>query len=130
MKEQNSQSSEKGYRVVKNEGKISWRIEELWDGGVVRDPFGAKESAIRAEEDIARAEGFIDDLVLKEVIAEEKSPCDSFEKDVDGNWRCIDPVSIKIENRIIAVPERMIFSRGVRFMLVDVARWLDENCHP
>jgi len=128
MNEKNSQSGERGYRVVKNEGKITWRIEELWDGGVVRSPFGAKESAIRAEEDIARAEDFIDDLVLKEVIAEEKSPCDAFEKDLDGNWRCTEPISIKIENRIIAIPERMTFTKGVPFMLVDIAQWLDENC--
>ena len=128
MKEKNNQSSERGYRVVQNEGKITWRIEELWDGGVVRSPFGAKESAIRREEDIARAEGFIDDLVLKEAIGEEKSPCDAFEKDSDENWRCTAAVSIEIENRIIVIEEGLTFTKGVPFMGVDVAKWLDENC--
>ena len=128
MKEKNNQSSEKAYRVVQNEGQITWRIEELWDGGVVRSPFGAREFAIRREESLARAEGFIDDLVLKEVIGEEKSPCDAFEKDSDGNWCCIDPVSIKIENRVIVISKGMTFTKGVPYLMVDVAKWLDENC--
>ena len=95
MKEKNNQASERGYRLVQNEGKASWRIEELWEGGVVRGPFGVKEFAIRREEDIARAEGFIDDLVLKEAIGEEKSPCDAFEKDSDRKWHCIAAASIE-----------------------------------
>ena len=128
MKEKNNQASERGYRVVQDEGKITWRIEELWDGGVVRGPFGTMEYARREEENIARAEGFIDDLVLKEAIGEEKSPCDAFEKDSDGNWRCIAPVSLEIENRMMVISEGMTFTKGIPFMLVDVAKWLDENC--
>jgi len=128
MKEENNQSREKGYRVVQNEGMITWRIEELWDGGIARSPFGAKESAIRREEDIARAEGFIDDLVLKEVVAEEISPCASFEKDSDGTWRCIHATSIEIENRVLEIGKGMTFTKGIPFMLVDISKWLDENC--
>ena len=52
------------YRVVQNEGKTTWRIEELWDGGVVRSLFTNREYAIRREEKIAEEEGFIDELVL------------------------------------------------------------------
>ena len=52
------------YRVVQSEGKISCRIEELWDGGVVRSPFSDREYAIRREEKIAKEQGFIDELVL------------------------------------------------------------------
>ena len=52
------------YRVVQNEGKFTWRIEELWDGGVVREPFASREHAIKREEKIAEKEGFIDELVL------------------------------------------------------------------
>ncbi|GAI72274.1 unnamed protein product, partial [marine sediment metagenome] len=52
------------YRVVQSEGKISCRIEELWDGGVVREPFGSREHAIKREEKIAEQKGFIDELVL------------------------------------------------------------------
>jgi hypothetical protein len=129
MKEKKSQTGEKCYRVVQNEGKISWRIEELWDGGVVRGPFGAKEFAIREEEEIARTEGFIDDLVLKEeAVAREKSPCEAFEKDAEGKWRCIEPVSFEIENSMIVISEGMTFTKGSLHMLVDVAKWLDENC--
>ncbi len=128
MKEKNNQSSERGYRVVQIEGKITWRIEELWDGGVVRGPFGTREFAVRHEEDIARAEGFIDGLVLKEVIAEEKSPCDAFEKDSDGKWHCTAAVSIEIENRMMVIGEGLTFTKGVLFMGVDIAKWLDENC--
>lgn len=128
MKEKNNQSSERGYRVVQNEGKITWRIEELWDGGAVRGPFGSREHAIGREEDIARSEGFIDDLVLKEVIAKEKSPCDAFKKDSEGNWHCIDATSIEIEKREIVISKGMTFTKGVLFLGMDVAKWLDENC--
>ena len=59
MEEKKNQSSERDYRVVQIEGKITWRAEELWDGGVVRGPFGSKDYAIKKEEEIARTEGFI-----------------------------------------------------------------------
>ena len=127
MEKNNNKSSEKGYRVVQIEGKITWRVEELWDGGVVRGPFGAKDYAILHEEDIARAERFIDDLVLKEVVGEEKSYRDAVEKDSDGNWRCITAISIEMENRMIVIGKGMTFTKGVPFMGVDVAKWLDEN---
>jgi len=51
-------------RVVQNEGKFTWRIEELWDRGVVRSPFADKEYAIKGEEKIAKEQRFIDELVL------------------------------------------------------------------
>ena len=128
MKEKNNQFSERGYRVVQNEGKITWRIEELWDGGVVRGPFGAKEFAIRREEDIARAEGFIDGLVLKEAIGEEVSISDAVEKDSEGNWHCIKAISVEMENRMIILSAGTTFTKGVPFMGIDVAKWLDEHC--
>ena len=127
MKEKNNQSSERGYRVVQIEGKITWNIEELWDGGVVRGPLGSKEAAIQREKDIARAEGFIDDLVLKEVIEEEASIHDAVEKDSEGNWHCLKAISIEMENRIIVLSEGMTFTKGVPFIGVDVAKWLDEH---
>ena len=128
MKEINNQSSEKIYRVIRNEGKITWNIEELWDGGVVRGPFGAREFAIRREEDIARAEGFIDGLVLKETIGEEVSISDAVEKDSEGNWHCIKAISVEMENRMIVLSAGMTFTKGVPFMGIDVAKWLDEHC--
>lgn len=127
MEEKNSQSSERGYRVVQQEGKITWNIEELWDGGVVRGPFGARETAIRREEDIARTEGFIDDLVLKETIEEEESISDCVEKDAEGNWHCIKATAVEIGNRVIALTEGTTFVKGIPFMGVYVAEWLDEH---
>jgi len=127
MQEKNNQSSERAYRVVQIEGKITLSIEELWDGGVVRGPFGSREGAIRREEDIARAEGFIDDLVLKEVIEEGASIHDAVEKDSEGNWHCLNAISIEMEQRIIVISAGMTFTKGVLFMGVDVAKWLDEH---
>ena len=128
MQEKNNQSSERAYRVVQIEGKITWSIEELWGGGVVRGPFGSKAAAIQREEDIARAEGFIDGLVLKEVIEEEASISDAVEKDSEGNWHCLKAISINMENRMIALSAGMTFTKGVLVMGIDVAKWLDEHC--
>ena len=127
MQEKNNQSSERAYRVVQIEGKITWSIEELWDGGVVRGPFGNKAAAIQREEDIARTEGFIDGLVLKEVIEEEVSISDAVEKDSEGNWHCLKAISIEIENRMIVLSAGMAFTKGVPYMGVDVTQWLDEH---
>ncbi|MFC2072842.1 hypothetical protein ACFLUU_09170 [Chloroflexota bacterium] len=127
MEEKKNQSNERGYRVVQIEGKITWRIEELWDGGVERGPFGAKEYAIKKEEDLARAEGFIDDLVLKEVVEKEIAYKDAFNKASDGNWRCIQACSIEMENKVIVFSEGTTFTRGTPFMGIDVTKWLDEN---
>ena len=128
MNKKPNQSSERDYRVVQVEGKITWSIEELWDGGVVRGPYGTRELAIQNEKKIAKAEGFIDDLVLKEAIGEEKSRCDAFEKDSDGNWRCIEAIDFEIENRIIVIGRGTILTTGIPFMGFDVAKWLDDNC--
>ena len=127
MQEKNNQSSERAYRVVQIEGKITWSIEELWDGGVVRGPFGTKEAAIQREEDIARAEGFIDDLVLKEAIGEEVSIHDAVEKDSEGNWHCLKAISIEMEHSMIILSAGLIFTKGVLFMGIDVAKWLDKH---
>ena len=128
MNKKNIQSSERGYRVVQVEGKITWNIEELWDGGVIRGPYGTRDLAIQNEEKIAKAEGFIDNLILKETIGEEKSRCDAFEKVSDENWRSIEAIDFEIGNRTIVIGQGMTFTKGIPFMGVDVAEWLDENC--
>ena len=127
MEEKKNQSNERGYRVVQTEGKISWRIEELWDGGVVRGPFGVKGYAIEKEEEIARAEGFIDDLVLKEAVEKKISHKDAFKKESDGNWHCIQACSIEMENKEIVFAKDMMFISGTLYLGIDVAKWLDEN---
>ena len=123
------ETNKKAYRIVQIEGKITWRIEELWDGGITREPYGSKEAAIATEERIAQENGFIDDLVLQEVAGEEVMPENAFEKDKDGSWRCLKACSIDVENKIVVLKEGMEFKKGVPFMGVDVTKWLDENYH-
>ena len=115
------------YRIAKIEGKITWRIEELWDGGVIRGPYSSQHGAIRAEEKIAQENGFLDDLVLQEVAGEEVMPANAFERDADGSWHCIKACSIDVENKIVPLKEGMKFEKGVMFGGIDVAKWLDEN---
>jgi len=127
VSEVRDKSSNKPYRVVQIEGKITWRIEELWDGGVVRGPFGSRDSAIKHEQEVARKSGFVDALVLQDVASEEKSPAESFRKDAGGNWRCVEACAVDMENRQIVFTDGMTFTRGAPFMGVDVAKWLDEH---
>jgi hypothetical protein len=122
-----AQSGKKPYRVVQIEGKITWKIEELWEGGVVRGPYGSRESAVRGEETIGREKGFIDALVLEGGADKAKLPTDAFKRDARGNWSCAMACAIDIENKEIIFREGMAFSRGTPFMGVDVAKWLDEN---
>jgi hypothetical protein len=127
MAGEGAQSGKKTYRVAQIEGKITWRIEELWDGGVVRGPYGSKESAVRIEEAIAREAGFVDELVLQEVASKEQRPTDAFKKDAGGNWHCAVACAIDIDNKEIIFSKGMAFSKGIPFMGVDVAKWLDEH---
>ena len=127
MTQKNNEASKKAYRVVQIEGKVTWRIEELWDGGVTREPYGSKHAAIKAEERIAQENGFIDDLTLQEVIGEEVMPANAFERNADGSWRCLKAYGIDVENKIVVLEEGMEFEKGVPFEGIDVAKWLDEN---
>ena len=120
--------NKKAYRVTQIEGKITWKVEELWDGGIERAPYSSKEGAIRSEEKIARDNGFIDDLVLQDIIIEKKeSPTDAFERDVRGTWHCKHACTIEVENKAIVFTEGMTFTKGTPYMMIDVAKWLDEN---
>ncbi len=121
------ETNKKAYRVVQIEGKVSWKVEELWDGGIERAPYGNKEAAIRSEENIARDNGFIDDIVLQDIVEEKKSPTDAFERDSRGTWHCKQACSIEMEDKEIVFTEGMTFTKGSPFMMVDVAKWLDEN---
>lgn len=120
-------AGEKEYRIAQIEGKITWRVEELWDGGVIREPFGTKEAAKMAEERFARENGFIDDLVLKEIVGEEGMPKDAFERVGKGKWRCLKPCAVDIQNKTIEFLAGMEFDTEVHFLGIDVAKWLDDN---
>lgn len=127
MAESNSESGKKLYRISQIEGKMSWKIEELWEGGVIRQPYGSKHAAIKIEEKIARDNGFIDALVMEEVAGEEVMPLNAFDKDARGNWRCLKAYNIDIDNKKIICTTGMVFEKGIPFGGVDVAKWLDEN---
>ncbi len=121
------ETNKKAYRVVQIEGKITWKVEELWDGGIERAPYGNKEAAIRSEEKIARDNGFLDDLVLQDIIEEKKSPTDAFERDTRGTWHCKEACAIEMGNKEIVFTTGMTFTKGIPYMTIDVAEWLDEN---
>jgi hypothetical protein len=120
-------ADKKGYRVSQIEEKITWRVEELWQGGIVRGPYGTKEAAIGAEEKIARDKGYFDNLVLTETIGKEVKPEDSFQKDEKGVWSCLRACSINVNNREVVLREGLTFTKGTPFMGVNVAEWLEEN---
>jgi len=121
------ETNKKAYRVVQIEGKVTFKIEELWDGGIERAPYGSKEAAVKSEEKIARDNGFIDDLVLQDIIEEKKSPTDAFERDNHGVWHCKEACSIEMENKEIRFTEGLSFNKGIPFMGIDVAKWVDEH---
>ena len=120
-------TNKKAYRVVQIEGKITFKVEELWDGGIERAPYGNKEAAIRSEENIARDNGFIDDLVLQDIVEEKISPTDGFERDTRGTWHCKQACAIEMGNKEIVFTEGMTFTKGIPYLAVDIAKWLDEN---
>ncbi len=120
-------AEKKNYRISQIEGKITWQIEELWEGGTVKGPYGSKEFAINAEEKIATENGFINDLVLTEAIGEEVSPASAFEKGEDGNWVCVQACSIAIGNKEVVFTKGLTFTKGHPFMGVDVVDWLEKN---
>jgi hypothetical protein len=120
-------AEKKNYRVSQIEGKITWQVEEFWEGGTVKGPYGSKEFAINAEEKFATENGFINDLVLTEAVGEEVSPESAFEKDEKGNWVCIQACSISIDNKEVVFTKGLTFTKGHAFMGVDVADWLDKN---
>ncbi len=127
MAKNSEQSNKKTYRIVQIEGKVSFRVEELWDGGVERGPYGSKEAAIRGEEKIAKDSGFIDELVLQETAEAEISHKDAFEKDSEGHWHCTRGCAIEMDNKEIVFGAGMTFTKGTPFMGIDVAKWLEEN---
>ena len=121
------QSGKKVYRIVQIEGKMSFRIEELWDGRDNGGTYGSVQSAIFAEEKKARANGFIDELILQEAVESRTSHKDAFEKDPEGNWHCTHGCAIEMANKEIVFSEGMTFTKGTPFMGIDVAKWLEEN---
>ncbi len=56
--------------------------------------------------------------------------CQSFRKNADGSWTSIQSVTITGQGGgQIQIGAGMTFTRGVQFMGLDLAAWLDQNCH-
>lgn len=59
---------------------------------------------------------------------QQQIPCDAFQKNPDGSWTCIKPVTISGPTGQIQIGPGMTFNRGVQFMGVDLAELLDKYC--
>ena len=54
--------------------------------------------------------------------------CSAFRRNPDGSWTSIGSVSIKGPSGQVQVGTGMTFNRGVLFLGLDIAAWLDQNC--
>ena len=52
---------------------------------------------------------------------------DNFRRNPDGTWTCIQPTPIKVGKRVLAISKDMTFTKGVPYLVVDVAGWLEEQ---
>ena len=118
---------QRNYRVSQVEGKITWQVEELWDGGVVRGPYGTKDAAIYAEEKVATENNFFDSLVLQEAVEHKLNLMEAFSRDDDGNWTCTQACSLTIDQKELRFSQGLSFAKGTPFMGVDVVDWLEKN---
>ena len=115
------------YRVAQYEGRISWKVEELWDGGVTRGPYGSKDFAINAERKFAAENGFAGNLVLKEVGENRIDHSEAFKKQEDGSWLCTRGCSIEMENKEIVFTEGQKLTKEDSHLGVNVVKWLEDN---
>ena len=54
--------------------------------------------------------------------------CDSFRRNPNGSWTSVAAVTIQGPAGQVQIGPGMTFTRGVIFMGLDLAAWLDENC--
>jgi len=50
-----------------------------------------------------------------------------FVRDKDGAWRCIEPAELVLPQGRVQVTRGSVFTRGTKFMNVDLAEMLDEQ---
>ncbi|OGN90325.1 MAG: hypothetical protein A2158_07720 [Chloroflexi bacterium RBG_13_46_14] len=120
-------AEQRNYRVSQIDGKITWQVEELWDSGVVRGPYGTKDAAIHAEEKFAIENNFLNSLVLKEAIERKLNLEKAFTRDDEGNWTCTQACSLTIDKKELRFSEGLTFAKGIPFIGVDIADWLEKN---
>jgi hypothetical protein len=51
----------------------------------------------------------------------------AFQRNADGSWTCVQPATLEGPNGRIQVPEGVHLKRGMLFMGVELARWLDQK---
>ena len=57
----------------------------------------------------------------------ERDVRDAFWRDQDGSWICIDPITIEHPKGRMQVSPGTTIKRGVPFMGIDLATWLDQQ---
>ena len=56
--------------------------------------------------------------------------CAAFQPNGDGTWTSTRPVTIQVPTGELQIGPGQTFRRGIQFMGLDVATWLDMNCRP
>lgn len=51
----------------------------------------------------------------------------AFQRNADGSWTCVQPMTLEGPNGRIQVPEGVHLKRGMLFMGVELAKWLDQQ---
>jgi hypothetical protein len=51
----------------------------------------------------------------------------AFQRNADGSWTCLRPITLDGPNGRMQVSEGSTHRRGVLFMGVELAKWLDER---
>lgn len=51
----------------------------------------------------------------------------AFQRNADGSWTCVKPATLEGPNGRIQVSEGATYRRGMLFMGVELAKWLDEQ---
>ncbi|UCD10004.1 MAG: hypothetical protein JSU79_05015 [Dehalococcoidales bacterium] len=120
-------AEQRNYRVAQIDGKITWQVEELWEGGVVRGPYGTKDAAIYAEEKFATENNFLESLVLQEAVEHKLNLAEAFTRDEEGNWSCLQACSLTIDRKEMRFNEGLTFAKGTPYMGVDIVDWLEKN---
>jgi len=54
--------------------------------------------------------------------------CQAFQKHSDGSWSSISSTTIQGPNGSVQINPGLTFRKGVVFMGIELATWLDENC--
>ncbi len=55
-------------------------------------------------------------------------PCDAFQKNPDGTWTCIKPVTVQTPMGELKFLPGMTFRKGAQYDGIDVATLLDQKC--